>query len=303
VANGIAVVVANTYFLDGWESEWRAHFIPPPPHTHTHTPTHSRAHTTTQARVAALTLSSGGVCIAVTGYPEIYQMGFDPPFWAALDKAFDDPGSPPEFRALNKQQIAVHGWSGGAQEVSFVIQLWASGQLGGLRVVAGIMSAGASYACYDTPPLARGVCANCSMSGSVQLGCSNVTKSKGVEPNCEYCCPDHFTEEHYFDHPEDYVTHPWTFLFQTEIDSDADSCATACVTPLTTAVMAPPQLCHSPTAVVTVVSLCPHSDADSCATACVTAAVGITIPSLIVTVPSMLYSPQRALSLLSTCSH
>ena len=205
-----------------------------------------------------------------------------------------------------------------------MIQLWASGQLGGLRVVAGIMSAGASYACYDTPPLARGVCANCSMSGSVQLGCSNVTKSKGVEPNCEYCCPDHFTEEHYFDHPEDYVTHPWTFLFQTEIDSDADSCATACVTPLTTAAMAPPQLCHSPTAVVTVVSLCPHSDADSCATACVTAAVGITIPSLIVTVPSMMYSPhvrslccQRALTesrralddvvtvhpLFSPCSH
>ena len=42
---------------------------------------------------------------------------------------------------------------------------------------------------------------------------------------CEYCCPDRFTEDWYHEHPEDYPTHPATFLGQTEVDAGADSCA------------------------------------------------------------------------------
>ena len=41
---------------------------------------------------------------------------------------------------------------------------------------------------------------------------------------CEFCCPQ-YTEDYYHDHPEDYATHPATFLGQTEVDSGADSCA------------------------------------------------------------------------------
>lgn len=144
IANGIAVLVANTYYLDAWES-----------------------------------------------YPEDWEGGFDPPFFAALDAAMGSSTSPPPLRDLNPKQIAVHGWSGSAQMVSWVIQLHASGQLGGLRIIAGIMAAGGSYACYYTPPQARGVCANCTVGGSTfgdLLQCSNVSKANGQEPLCNYCC-------------------------------------------------------------------------------------------------------------------
>jgi len=46
-------------------------------------------------------------------------------------------------------------------------------------------------------------------------------------PCCQYCCPKGVTEQWYLDHPEDYKTHPPTFLAQMRgpIDINADLCA------------------------------------------------------------------------------
>jgi hypothetical protein len=124
-------------------------------------------------------------------YPEEWDGGYDPPFFAAFEAAIGNPSSTSALRVLNPRQIIVHGWSGGAQMVSWVIQLYASGLLGRLRIVGGIMSAGGTYACYYEPPLSRGQCSNCTPGGSsfgALLPCSNVTKAAGQEPLCNYCC-------------------------------------------------------------------------------------------------------------------
>jgi hypothetical protein len=48
----------------------------------------------------------------------------------------------------------------------------------------------------------------------------------GKQPCCQYCCPQHFTEQFYSDHPQAYASHPPTFLVQhTTVDENADGCA------------------------------------------------------------------------------
>ena len=42
-----------------------------------------------------------------------------------------------------------------------------------------------------------------------------------------FCCPDNYTEDYYAEHPEDYVSHPFTLLGQTQVDNEADSAAAA----------------------------------------------------------------------------
>jgi hypothetical protein len=65
-------------------------------------------------------------------------------------------------------------------------------------------------------------------SASFMRGCSNSFNStvKPWQPCCQYCCPIGVTEQWYLDHPQDYKTHPPTFLAQmTSIDINADLCA------------------------------------------------------------------------------
>lgn len=153
--------------------------------------------------------------------------GYDPPFFRRLGDFLGDTAAPPHFRALNPRKLAFRGWSGGAQMVSWIFQLAAEDQLGpNFGVVAGLLAAGGSYVCYDSPPLARGTCANCSDApGPLHPGCSSDVVASGQSVNCQMCCPEGFTEQHYFDNPEQYQRHPWTFLVQTEVDQGADSCA------------------------------------------------------------------------------
>ena len=50
--------------------------------------------------------------------------------------------APPQFRSLDRNNIVLHGWSGGAQFVSWLFEAAAAGGLNGLGIAGGIMTAG-----------------------------------------------------------------------------------------------------------------------------------------------------------------
>ena len=208
LANGIAVLEVNNYVRDGWES-----------------------------------------------WEQIWYKGYDPPFFSALatllgdnraagasstssnlgDIGVHDPAAA-LFRDLNHDLLAFRGWSGGANAVSWLVDRAARGQLPGLGVAAGVMMAGGSHRCYDEPPVAFGSCASCnihqlphvknaSYDPTEPSHNSNAMIANGSSPLCEYCCPRNYTEDWYSEHPEDYATHPFTLLGQTEVDQMADSAA------------------------------------------------------------------------------
>lgn len=195
LSNGIAVAVLNPYIFDGWDA-----------------------------------------------YETVWQHGQDPPFLQKLAQELSTPAG--SFKGLiDPKRVAFHGWSGSAQMVSWSFNMAASGQLPGLKVKAGVMMAGGSHACYDMPQpynmsahaIATGVCSNCNPDPACKRngswpyepdhGCSSKLVAAGERPCCMFCCPDRYTERWYAEHPEDYNSHPATFLGQTEVDSGADSCA------------------------------------------------------------------------------
>ena len=56
--------------------------------------------------------------------------------------------------------------------------------------------------------------------------CSNEYTDPKRPPCCQYCCPRNYTEQFYYDHPEEYRRHPPTFLAQmSTADKNADLCA------------------------------------------------------------------------------
>ena len=137
---------------------------------------------------------------------------------------------------LNVHRLSVSGYSVGAQMVSWLIQLQATGELRsmGATLRAGAMFGGGSYGCYRVPlgsykdsgpaPLAQ--CSNCNASSECwTVGhSSEILNLTGKQPCCSYCCPQGFTEQHYADHPADYASHPPTFLVQaTTVDENADA--------------------------------------------------------------------------------
>ena len=191
--NGVAVLEVNNYVNDGWES-----------------------------------------------WEQEWSGGYDPVFFRSLAAAINGTRSNTNgvsLGALDANRIAFRGYSGSAQMVSWLMNEAASGKLPGLNISAGIMMAGGSHGCYNTPGAgAINQCANCTVShhgintsfstDPRALGCSNTARERGLaQPYCELCCPANYTEQWYSDHPEDYATHPPTFLIQTEMDSGADSCA------------------------------------------------------------------------------
>jgi len=139
-------------------------------------------------------------------YASVATGGYDAVFFDALSTAL---AAHPALANLNARKLAVRGWSGGAQEVSWLIDQqakrmkpWGSG----LVMRAGVLMAGGSMQCYDEPPFARGQCANCTThvdqghynrsNASVWGNSCTMAKLK-LRPVCKFCCPDGVTEDHY----------------------------------------------------------------------------------------------------------
>ena len=146
---------------------------------------------------------------------------------------------PAIYRTIDPDRVALRGWSGGSQMVSWMIEAVArrmarDGAASTIGLKAGVMMSGGSYACYNSQPEAFGTCAHCDMAPlsrinkSIVLGCSNpaACKARGLaQPYCEYCCPMNYTEQWYAENTSRYATHPHTLLGQTTLDVMADSCA------------------------------------------------------------------------------
>ena len=165
-------------------------------------------------------------------YASAWQSGKDKDY---LPQFFKQIGTG-AFGPIDLSKTVVRGWSGGAQMVSWMIQVMAEqpGIFPGVTMAAGIMLSGGSYACYNDPqdpqyPLPPvGSCQGCveggpsHCQGDVKCDSCNPT----VMPYCGQCCPRNYTEQHYSDHPADYKTHPPIFLSQTStVDNHADLCA------------------------------------------------------------------------------
>lgn len=148
--------------------------------------------------------------------------------------------APSIYRTLDPDRVALRGWSGGSQMVSWMMEAVArrtarNGPTSMIGLRAGVMMSGGSYACYNSQPEAIGSCANCSsgasawkVNKSIALGCSNpaACKARGLaQPYCEYCCPMNYTEQWYAENASRYATHPHTLFGQTTLDIMADSCA------------------------------------------------------------------------------
>jgi hypothetical protein len=204
LVNGVAILDANNYVRDGWDS-----------------------------------------------WDSIWDGGYDMPFFRSLAGLLGSrrpgAGTSSLFGRLNAQKLAFRGWSGGAHMVSFLFDRAARGQLPGLGVVAGVMMAGGSMSCYNVPPFAKGWCSRCNAhnmlrntSGGAVPRTNNHSDPRyewwhssaqvvaaGDTPSCMFCCPSNYTEDWYHDHPEEYASHPFTLLAQTEVDNEADSSAAA----------------------------------------------------------------------------
>jgi hypothetical protein len=187
---------------------------------------------------------------AWNAWPEIWDGGFDAPFFAAFrnaiidgtqvaaasatgggggDGGHDEVPIPGRARSmlmsLDPQKLIFRGWSGSSHMVSWLIQAHATQQLPpGLTIAAGLMFSGGSYQCYNSPPFSKGVCKSCNATIEYQkdpraLGCSDTYKQRGLsEPYCQLCCPRNTTEAWYDDDPARYKDHPWTFLAQSHFD-------------------------------------------------------------------------------------
>lgn len=141
------------------------------------------------------------------------------------------------FGPLDASKLVLHGWSGGAQMVSWMIQILATSgpQLfPGVTLKGGVMLSGGSYACYNDvhsnygPSEPVGTCQGCTEGGPSHCAgdpkCSSC--SAAVQPYCQQCCPQGYTEQFYEDHPDRWIEHPPIFLGQTSSsDTHADLCA------------------------------------------------------------------------------
>ena len=90
----------------------------------------------------------------------------------------------------------------------------------GWHVVLGCAGCNSSGACGDQGYVGTGRNRKLepynTSSAARMRRCSNDynTTEHPEAPCCQYCCPMNTTEQWYLDHPEDYATHPPTFLAQ-----------------------------------------------------------------------------------------
>eukprot|EP01051_Picozoa_sp_SAG22_P001329 SAG22_NODE_51_length_24458_cov_19.853161_9_plen_526_part_00 len=162
--------------------------------------------------------------------------GGDQPFFAKLFPLI----AAGKFGKLDLKRTVVRGWSGGAQMVSWLMQVAASNATAfpDMQIKGGVMLSGGSYECYNDPqdptlqppPQPVGSCASCTEGGpshcdsTADPKCDSCTA--GVKTYCQQCCPKNFTEQHFHDKPAAYSEHPPVFLAQTsKSDNHADLCA------------------------------------------------------------------------------
>ena len=124
-----------------------------------------------------------------------YIAGEDPAFFAQLAKDIAAGFLGP----INPKRAAFHGWSGGAQMVSNLVEIWATGKLPGIEMKAGVMMSGGTHQCYNIPPRAQAQCADCDPSDECKTaGCSAAGPGgPAIGPNgkvcCYMCCPQNVT--------------------------------------------------------------------------------------------------------------
>lgn len=141
------------------------------------------------------------------------------------------------FGPLDASNTVLHGWSGGAQMVSWMTQVLAvngTALFPGVSVKGGVMLSGGSYTCYNDKQSREGgmepvgTCKGCVEGGPEH--CQDDAKCSScdaaIQPYCDQCCPRNFTEQFYHDHPDQWPSHPPMFLGQTSsVDNHADLCA------------------------------------------------------------------------------
>jgi hypothetical protein len=115
LANGIAVVVVNARTFDGWniDNETYDGHRPPSP--------------------------------GANPYESVTE-GTDKPFFAALARDM----ASGKLGLLNPERVAFHGWSGGAQMVSELVDVHARGELTGMTMKAGVMMSGGTQQVPDS---------------------------------------------------------------------------------------------------------------------------------------------------------
>ena len=128
-----------------------------------------------------------------------WKVGEDPAFFKQLSE--DIAGG--FLGPVNPKRVGFHGWSGGAQMVSNLVNVWANGNLSGIEMKAGVMMSGGTHQCYNIPPLAQAQCKDCDNSDRCMTpGCSGVGPGgPAVGPSgkvcCYMCCPQNVTETYY----------------------------------------------------------------------------------------------------------
>ena len=110
----------------------------------------------------------GKTTVLSTNLPSILTCPRAQPFFEALGKAM----SSGKLGPINPKRVAFHGWSGGAQMVSNLADVWAAGMLPGIEMKAGVMMSGGSHQCYNVPPLAQ----------ARRLRCAGVRLPTGARP-------------------------------------------------------------------------------------------------------------------------
>jgi hypothetical protein len=116
LANGVAVMTVNARTFDGWNIDnetYDGHRVPDP---------------------------------NSNPYESVTE-GTDKPFFAALARDM----ASGKLGQLNPARVAFHGWSGGAQMVSELVDVFARGELTGITMKAGVMMSGGTQQCYNTP--------------------------------------------------------------------------------------------------------------------------------------------------------
>ena len=148
LANGVAVMTVNARTFDGWNIDNETY------DGHRAAPANSNPW-------------------------ESVTEGTDKPFFAALARDM----ASGKLGLLNPARVAFHGWSGGAQMVSELVDAFARGELSGITMKAGVMMSGGTQQCYNTPlntqgrevgsPASIGQCAHCDGSYECNTpGCS-----------------------------------------------------------------------------------------------------------------------------------
>jgi hypothetical protein len=142
---------------------------------------------------------------------------------------------------LDIGRTIIRGWSGGAQMVSWLSQVFATNGtlVEGMVMKGGVMLSGGSYLCYNDAsdptwkgpgpaPKPVGSCQSCTEGGPSHCQddplCSSCNPS--AKTYCGQCCPRNYTEPYFVENPAKYAEHVPMFLAQTsKTDNHADLCA------------------------------------------------------------------------------